>query len=126
MHDENIVYEQDGYAIVSFINSNGDLEHSIYKQVDGGCIDLEDRLYRKGELLKLLEAELDDFVDRNIVTTTIIGHDICITSTDGKHVVVDDLDDEVYTISDSILDGNYCGDIFIESLNINAYWNIVH
>ncbi len=55
MHDENIVYEQEGYAIIGFINSNGD------------CIDLEDRVYRKDELLGLLKIELEYFADRNIV-----------------------------------------------------------
>ena len=67
MHDEDILYTQDGYAITDFINSNGELEHNIYKQVDGGCIDLKDRVYSKNELLELLEVELEDFVDRNIV-----------------------------------------------------------
>jgi hypothetical protein len=42
---EDILYEQDEYAITGFINSRGDLEHNIYKQVDGGVIDLKDRTY---------------------------------------------------------------------------------
>ena len=108
-----------------FINSNGDLEYNIYKQVDGGCIDLEDRIYRKDELSELLEAELEDFANRNIFTTVIIGHSIRIISVNGQYIVVDDLDDEVYEISQSILDGSNCGDIFIASLKVNAYWNIV-
>ncbi len=122
---EDLLYEQDGYAITGFINSHGELEHNIYKQVDGGCIDLEDRAYGKDELLELLETELEDFTDRNIVTTTIIGHDIRITSSDGQHIVVDNLDDEVYEINQSILDGNECGDILIKSLNIKASWKIL-
>jgi len=122
---EDILYEEDERAITGFINSSGDLEHNIYKQVDGGCIDLEDRVYRKDELLELLEVELDDFVNRNISTTVIIGHNIRITSVNGQHIVVDDLDDEVYEINQSILDGSDCGDIFIESIKVNAYWNIV-
>ncbi len=125
MYSQDLLYEQDDYAITGFINSNGDLEHNIYKQVDGGCIDLEGRIYSKDELLELLETELEDFVNRNISTTVIIGHNIRITTIDGQHIVVDDLDKEVYKINQSILDGNNCGDIFIKSLNINASWNIV-
>ena len=125
MYLQDLLYEQDDYAITGFINSNGDLEHNIYKQVDGGCIDLEDRIYSKDELLELLETELEDFVNRNISTTVIIGHNIRITAIDGQHIVVDDLDEEVYKINQSILDGSNCGDIFIKSLNINASWNIV-
>ena len=125
MYSQDLLYEQDDYAITGFINSNGDLEHNIYRQVDGGCIDLEGRIYSKDELLELLETELEDFVNRNISTTVIIGHNIRITTIDGQHIVVDDLDKEVYKINQSILDGNNCGDIFIKSLNINASWNIV-
>ena len=126
MDYEDLLYKQEDYAITGFINSNGELEHSIYKQVDGGCIDLEDRVYGKSELSKLLEIELDDFVNRNISTTVIIGHNIRITAIDGQHTVVDDLDEEIYEINQSILDGNDCEDIFVKSLNINASWNIVH
>ena len=125
MYSQDLLYEQDDYSITGFINSNGDLEHNIYKQVDGGCIDLEDRIYSKDELLELLETELEDFVNRNISTTVIIGHNIRITAIDGQHIVVDDLDEEVYKINQSILDGSNCGDIFIKSLNIKASWNIV-
>ena len=125
MYSQDLLYEQDDYSITGFINSNGDLEHNIYRQVDGGCIDLEGRIYSKDELLELLETELEDFVNRNISTTVIIGHNIRITTIDGQHIVVDDLDKEVYKINQSILDGNNCGDIFIKSLNINASWNIV-
>jgi len=64
MHYEDLLYEQDDYVITGFINSKGDLEHNIYKQVDGGCIDLEDRVYGKDELLRLLEIELEDFTNR--------------------------------------------------------------
>ena len=126
MHDEDILYAQDGYAITGFINSNGDLEHNIYQQVDGGCIDLEDRVYGKDELLELLKIELEDFTDRNIVTTTIIGHDIRITSSDGQHIVFDNLDNEVYEINQSILDGSDYGELLIKSLQVSASWNIVH
>ena len=61
---EDILYEENERAITGFINSNGELEHNIYKQVDGGCIDLEDRVYDQDELLNLLETELEDFIKR--------------------------------------------------------------
>jgi len=35
---------------------------------NSGCIDLEDRVYCKDELLELLEVELADFVNRNIAS----------------------------------------------------------
>jgi hypothetical protein len=122
---ENILYEQDNYTITGFINSNGDLEHNIYKQVDGGCIDLEDRVYAKDELLNLLEIELEDFVNRNIPSLFILGHDICVKLANGKYVSKDDLDDEVYEISHSIMQGNDSGEIFVESLKVKAYWKII-
>ena len=125
MHNEDILYTQDGYAITGFINSNGDLEHNIYKQVDGGCIDLEDRVYSKDELLNLLETELEDFTNRNIPSLFILGHDICVKPPNGKHVLRDEVDEEVYEISHLIMQGDDYGEIFIESLNINASWNIV-
>jgi len=125
MYSEDILSEQDDYAITGFINSNGDLEHNIYKQVDGGYIDLEDRVYRKDELLELLEVELDDFVNRNKPSLFILGHDICVKLSNGKQVLREELDEEVYKISHSIMQGDDYGDIFIESLKVNAYWNIV-
>ena len=125
MHYQDLLYEQRDYAITGFINSHGELEHNLYKQVDGGCIDLEDRVYRKDELLELLEVELDDFVNRNIPSLFILDHDICVKLSNGKHVLRDVLDEEVYEISHSIMQGDDYGDIFIESLNINASWNIV-
>ena len=67
---EDLLYEQDDYAITGFINSNGDLEHNIYKQVDGGYIDLEDRIYTKNELLMLLEVEIEDFINRKLCYNT--------------------------------------------------------
>jgi len=125
MHSEDLLYEQDNYTITGFINSNGDLEHNIYKQVDGGCIDLEDRVYAKDELLNLLEIELEDFVNRNIPSLFILGHDICVKLANGKYVSKDDLDDEVYEISHSIMQGNDSGEIFVESLKVKAYWKII-
>ena len=64
MYSEDLLYEQDNYVITGFINSNGDLEHNIFKQIDGGCMDLEDRVYAKDELSALLKIELEDFVNR--------------------------------------------------------------
>ena len=122
---EDILYEKDEHAITVFINSSGNLEHNIYKQVDGGCIDLEDREYDKNELVDLLSIELDTFIERNKSTTKIIGHDIRIVTRDRELISLDDLDEEVYEISQSILDGNNAGDIFIESKNDKAYWNII-
>ena len=122
---EDIFYEEDERAITGFINSSGDLEHNIYRQVDGGCIDLEDRVYDKDELLKLLEIELDDFINRNMPTLFILGHEICVKLVDGKDVLRGDLDDEVYEISHSIMQGDDCGEILIESKKEKASWKIV-
>ena len=122
---EDILYEENERAITGFINSCGDLEYSIYKCIDGGFMDLEDRNYNKEELTKLLETELEDFTNRNKATTTIIGHKIRIVTNKGELVSLDDLDDEVYEINQSILDGSDSGDIFINSKKEKAYWVIV-
>ena len=66
MYLEDLLHEEDNYAITGFINSKGDLEYNIYKQVDGGCIDLEDRVYSKDELLELLIIELDNLSEKDI------------------------------------------------------------
>ena len=125
MQYDDLLYEQNEYAITGFINSNGDLEHNIYKQVDGGVIDLKDKGYSKGELLNSLEIELEDFVARNISTAFISGHCIRIEMADGREVFGDELNNEVYEINQSILDGNECGEIFIESKKEKASWKIV-
>jgi superfamily II helicase len=125
MQYENILYKQDNYAISGFINSNGNLEHNIYKQTDGGYIDLEARVYSKDELSKLLAIELDNFVNRNVASTVILGHNIRISSHGCELILTDNLDDEVYEISQSILDGVDCGEIHIESLKEKASWSIV-
>ena len=122
---EEILYEEDERAITGFINSNGDLEHNIYKQVDGGCVDLEDRVYCRNELVELLEKELDDFANRNMPTLFILGHDICVKLVNGKQILGSELDDEVYEISHSIMQGDDFGEIFIESKKEKAYWKIV-
>jgi hypothetical protein len=122
---ENILYEEDERAITGFINSSGELAYSVYRQVDGGCIDLDNRDYDKNALLELLEIELKNFTNRNLCSTVILGHSIYIVTVNRKHVFSNALDDEVYDISQSILDGSDNGDIFVESLNVKAYWNIV-
>lgn len=58
---EDILYEEDERAITGFISSSGELECNIYKQVDGGCIELEDKECKKDTLLELLKIELNDF-----------------------------------------------------------------
>lgn len=72
-----------------------------------------------------MSIELDTFIERNKSTTKIIGHDIRIVTRDRELISLDDLDEEVYEINQSILDDNDCGDIFIESKNNKAYWNII-
>lgn len=58
---KELVFQEDEYLINSFINSNNQLEFNIYKQIDGGFLDLEDRKYTKDELLELLMIELKIF-----------------------------------------------------------------
>jgi len=122
---EDILYEEDERAITGFINSSGELEYSVYKQVDGGCIDLEDKGYKKDRLLELLKIELDDFVNRNVPSLYILGHDICVKLANGKYVSREKLDEEVYEISHSIMQGDDSGDIFVESLKVKASWNVI-
>ncbi|HIP29661.1 MAG TPA: hypothetical protein EYG83_02485 [Sulfurospirillum arcachonense] len=121
---ENLLHEEDERAITGFVNSNGNLEHNIYKQVDGGYIDLEDRVYDKDELLELLEIELDDFDNKNI-PTLILGHEICVKLVNDKDALRSELDDEVYEISHSIMQSDDFGEIFIESKKEKAYWDII-
>jgi len=122
---EDILYEEGERAIKGFINSNGELEYSVYKQVDGGSIDLEDKECDKDKLLELLKTELDDFTKRNVSPLCILGHDIRVKLPNGKLVSESNIDDEVYEISQSILDGVNCGEIFIESLKVKASWNVI-
>ena len=70
MYSEDLLYEQDDYTITGFINLNGNLEHNIYKQVDGRYIDFEDRIYTKNELLMLPEIEIEDFINRKLCYNT--------------------------------------------------------
>ena len=64
---EDVIYEQGEHTIQGFINSNGELEFSIYKSVDGGLIELKDKEYSKEDLSNLLEIELEDFISRKIM-----------------------------------------------------------
>ena len=122
---EDMLYKQDGYIITGFINSRGNLEHNIYKQVDGGVINLKDRTYHKCKLLNLLELELEDFVNRNMPTLFILGHKICLELANGEDIMRSELDDEVYEISHSIMQDYECGEIFIKSKNLMCTWKIV-
>ena len=121
----DILYEEEERAITGFLNSSGDLEYSIYKCVDGGFIDLEDRVYDEDELLTLLQIELDDLINRTIPTLFILGHNICVTSLTGNYILRSELDEEVYEISHSIMQGDECGEIFIVSKKEKAFWLIV-
>jgi hypothetical protein len=38
---DNIFYEQDGYEVISFINSSEESEYTIYTLIDGGFIELK-------------------------------------------------------------------------------------
>ena len=122
---EDILYENGEYAITGFLNPNGSLEYTIYKKVDGGIIDLEKRDYNKNKLLKLLEIELEEFLNRNIPTLFILGHEIYLELINGENILRDELDDEVYEISHDIMQGNEYGKIFIESKNVMCSWNII-
>ena len=62
--------------------------------------------------------------NRNIPTLFILGHNIIINLANDKYVDRDELDDEVYEISHSIMQGNDSGDIFIESIKEKASWKI--
>jgi len=122
---EDIIYEQDKHVIIGFINTQYELEYTIYTAYDGGSFPLEDKEYDKEEFTDLLELELKEFIKRHKSTITIIGHEVRIVSYDAKFIKASDLDEEIYEISQSILDGNNSGDIFIKSKNIMCLWDIV-
>ena len=58
-------------------------------------------------------------------TLFILGYDISVKLVNGKDVLRSELDDEVYEISHSIMQGDDFGEIFIESKKEKAYWKIV-
>ena len=122
---EDISYKDDEHLITGFINTQNELEYTIYKSLDGGTFSLEDRKYEKEEFTDLLEIELKDFIDRNKSTVTIVGHEIRLVSIDGRLIKDIDLDEEVYEINQSILDGYDCGEVFLKSKSLMCLWKIV-
>ena len=122
---EDIISEQDEHVIIGFINTQHELEYTIYASSDGGSLPLKDKKYDKEDFIDLLELELKDFIARNKSTITIIGNEICIVSDDAKFIKASDLDEESYEISQSILDGNDSGNIVIKSKNIMCSWKII-
>ena len=68
---EDIIYEQDKHVIIGFINTQYELEYTIYTAYDGGSFPLEDKEYDKKEFTDLLELELKHFIKRNKSTITI-------------------------------------------------------
>ena len=123
---EDMLYEQDGYAVTGFINSRGELEYTVYSPSDGGFMELEDKEYSKSELTDLLHNELNFFIHKNKSTITIIGHEIRIITKNGIQIKSNDLDEEVDKISQSILDGNSYGEIFVKSKNLICSWSKVY
>ena len=121
---EDVLYEKDEHVIIGFINTQHELEYTIYKALDGGSFPLEDIACSKKEFSDLLESELNNFMN-SYISITIIGHAIRIVTSNGIFVKANDLDEEVYNINQSILDGNDCGDVFIESIKEKASWKIV-
>ena len=122
---EDVMYEQDGYAIIGFINTQHELECTIYKAVDGGSFPLADKKCSKEEFSDLLQSELNDFMNNYTSGITITGHNIRIVAVDGTFIGQNEMDEEIYEINQSILDGNDRGDIFIKSKKEKAYWVIV-
>ncbi len=62
---EDILYEKDGYVIIGFVNTQHELEYTIYESLDGGTFSLKDKKYSQEEFTDLLELELHDFIHRN-------------------------------------------------------------
>ncbi len=58
-----LLHKEDEHIITGFINSSGELEFNIYKQLDGGCLTLSDKNYTKKELLDLLTVELKSILN---------------------------------------------------------------
>lgn len=123
---EDVFYEQDEHVIVGFINTQYELEYSIYKYNDGGTFPLDDKEYSEQEFTDLLEIELEDFLQRNKSTVTIIGHAIRVMTNKGIFIKGSDLDEEVYDINQSILDGNDNGTIFVKSKDLMCSWDIIN
>lgn len=123
---EDVFYEEDEHVIVGFINTQYELEYSIYKYNDGGSFPLDDKEYSQQEFTDLLEIELKDFLQRNQSTVTITGHDIRVITNKGILIQKSDLDEEIYEINQSILDGNDRGTIFVKSKDLMCSWYIMN
>lgn len=122
---EDVFYEEDEHIIIGFINTQYELEYSIYKYNDGGTFPLEGEEYTQQEFIDLLEIELKDFLQRNKSTVTITGHDIRVITNKGILIQKNDLDEEIYEIAQSILDGNDKGTIFVKSKDLICSWYIM-
>ena len=122
---EDVFYEEDEHVIIGLINTQYELEYSIYKYNDGGSFPLEDKEYTEEEFIDLLEIELKDFLQRNKSTVTITGHDIRVITNKGILIQKNDLDEGIYEIAQSILDGNDKGTIFVKSKDLICSWYIL-
>jgi len=119
---EDILYIKDEYAIIGFFNSSGDLEHSIYKCVDGGFIDLEDREYDKDELLDLLVDELKFFV-RGIEPVILIKADnLKIYLHHSQPDSLQDVSIKLNKISKSMINDK---NMYVISKKPDEFWKIV-
>jgi len=123
---EDIVCENGEHIINGFINSNGDLEYSIFKSVDGGFLTLENRNYTEDELSDLLVLELKNHITIERPSIVILGHKIKIVLVDGSNIHQNELGDEVYEIAQSILNGYNEGEIFVVSKNLKCFWKIIN
>lgn len=121
----DLVYQENEYMISGFINSNHEFEFNICKHTDGGFLDLEDREYKEEELLYLLSIELESYIDKRKASTIILGHDIRIVTSNGELIPHIELGDEVYEVSQAILDGCDAGEVFINGKIKKVFWEIV-
>jgi len=122
---EDIVFDEQDYRCTGFINTNYDLEFSIHKHVDGGVVELTDEKYTEEKLLGLLSDELSAYINNQKSVIRILGHQIRIMRKDDSLIEYDNLNDEIYEISQAILDGFEFGEVYIKSLKELVVWSIV-